>query len=209
MRTSAAIIIALAVAAAPSIRADEAPHPAAAPGSAGPPGLAASEAESAPPVGPRIDLQTLLAAVAKASKKQFLVDRRAPSTLVLGEIEPAKVTYPLLLSILRNNGLAAATIQGMVNIVPVADIRQYPLPVIFKADAAIPDDEWVTRVLRLKFSDARTLVPVLRPIMPQAGHLAAIEGQNAILIVDRYGNTKRVAELLDAFDQPATQPAGK
>jgi hypothetical protein len=52
-------------------------------------------------------------------KKRFLIDDRVRATAVVDELDGIKVTYPILLSILRNNGLAAAPVEGVVNIVPV------------------------------------------------------------------------------------------
>jgi hypothetical protein len=79
----------------------------------------------------------------------------------------------LLLSILRNNGLAAAEVGGYVNILPDAAIRQLPLRLVQRDDPEIPDDAWVSRVITVPDGRAEWLVPILRPLLPQAGHLAA------------------------------------
>ena len=65
------------------------------------------------------------------------------------------------------------------------------------------DDEWVTRTVRLQHIDAVQTVPLLRPLLPQQGHLAAVPASNTLILVDRYGNTRRVLELLRAMDKPA------
>lgn len=51
------------------------------------------------------------------------------ASTVLGECEHEGGTFGLL-SILRANGSAAVEIEGRVNIVPVNDIRTYPLPTV-------------------------------------------------------------------------------
>jgi general secretion pathway protein D len=155
-----------------------------------------------------VELTSLIAEVAKTSKKKFLLEPRVPQRVTVGDLGGSKVTYPILLMILHNNGLAAATVRGIVNVIPDGLVRQYPLPVIYKSDPSIPDFEWVTRVVPLKHSDGRYAVAILRPLMQQSGHLAAIEGQNTLLMVDCYANTERLVELLEAFDKPPVTPSG-
>jgi general secretion pathway protein D len=81
----------------------------------------------------------------------------------------------------------------------------YSLPLLLKDDNSIADLEWVTQIIRLENVSAPELVPIVRPLMMQAGHIAAIKQSNSILIVERYGNAKRVAEILQVLDQMASQ----
>jgi general secretion pathway protein D len=78
------------------------------------------------------------------------------------------------------------------------------LPMITKDDASIPDDEWVTRVIHLNAFEAVQAVPILRALLPQQAHLAAIESQNTLIIVDRYANVRRLTEILQTLDKAAT-----
>jgi general secretion pathway protein D len=101
---------------------------------------------------------------------------------------------------LRNNDLAAVTIDGAVNVIPVGIIRQYPLPAI-PNDDSLHDEEWVTGVLPLKNAPAPSIVPIMRPMMPQAAHLAAYPYSNSVIIVDRLGNARRILNLIRRLDQ--------
>lgn len=157
---------------------------------------------------PTVALADVLDAVSEKSGRKFLIDRRAQSEVVIGQLRPKDVDYPSLLVILRNNDLAAVTIGEFANIVAGPDIRQYPLPVLYEDDDSIDGEEWVTRVIQLKNAPAETLVPIMRPLLPRAGHLAAHPMSNTILIVDRYANVRRVTGMilgLDAMTPP--QPA--
>ena len=107
-----------------------------------------------------------------------------------------------VLAVLRVNGLAAYTTGGITNVITDADIRSQPLPVVTADDAAIADDEWVTRTVAVRYLDAAQLVPVLRPLLPQAGQLSAVPGSNALLLVDRYANTRRLIATLREMDKP-------
>ncbi len=154
---------------------------------------------------PTIPLADILDAVSKKSGKKFLIDARSPREVVVGQLSPQQVTYSSLLIILRNNELAAVTIGDVVNIVAGGHIRAYPLPIVNEDDDSIDGEEWVTRVIQVKNAPAAHLVPIMRPIMPTAGHLAANQESNTILIVDRYANVKRITELILGMD--AATPA--
>jgi general secretion pathway protein D len=149
---------------------------------------------------PTVALSDVLERVARNSNKQFLVDFRTPQQIFLAGAKLEDVNYPLLLSILRNNGLAAATIDGRVNIMPDANIRAYPVPVVNRDDAKIPDEEVVQRVITTSNIEAPQIVPILRPLMPQAAHLAAVP-PNKLVVVDRYANVKRISELVKELDR--------
>src|SRR5262245_29035509 len=56
---------------------------------------------------PTVPLADVLERVARNSNKQFLVDFRTPQRIFLGGARIEDVSYPILLSILRNNALAA------------------------------------------------------------------------------------------------------
>jgi general secretion pathway protein D len=72
-------------------------------------------------------------------------------------------------------------------------------------DASIAADEWVTRVLTTTNIEAVQLVPILRPLLPQAAHLAAHGTTNRLIVMDRYGNVRRITEIVRALDVPSAR----
>jgi general secretion pathway protein D len=175
------------------------------------------DAGAAPPIAagpplPTVSLESLVERVERNSKKSFLIDRRVPQQVYLGSVKPEDVNYPTLLAILRANGMAATTIEGRVNIVPLFDIRTLEVPLVQNDDSSIPADEWVSRILSTNKKEASSLVIILRPLLPQAAHLSAMCGsceagaQNCtncrqLIIVDRYGNVKRITAMVKMLDQ--------
>lgn len=175
----------------------------------GQPLLVVPSMQPPPPAAPRIDpdlpmveLAPLLQRVERASGKRFLVDRRLGSRIYLGNVDANEVTYPVLLAILRANGFAAFESEGLVNIVPDATIRFYETRIVQTDDSSIPADEFVTRVLRTTNIQAAVLVPILRPLLPQAAHLAAHFDTSQLIIMDRYANVRRITEIVRALDVP-------
>ena len=160
------------------------------------------QAVQLPPDLPLVELAPILQRVERSSNKRFLVDRNVPQRIYLAGVDANDVTYPLLLSLLRANNLAAVEIEGRVNIVSVFEVRNYPIPMVQNDDASIAADEWVTRVLTTTNVEAEFLVPILRPMMPQWAHLAAMADNNKLILVDRYANVRRITELVRSLDVP-------
>lgn len=148
-------------------------------------------------------LEDVLQAVSKSSGKVFLVDARVAPTVVVGQPRARDITFPILLKVLRNNGLAAVSAADATSIVPVNTIRQYPLPLLFEDDDTIDDEEWVTRVVELENTNAAQMVPIMRPLLPQPGHMAAHADSNTLTLVDRYANVRRVVQMVLAMDASA------
>jgi type II secretory pathway component GspD/PulD (secretin) len=150
-----------------------------------------------------VDLDELLAHVSQTTGKKFLVDPRVRlSVYAVPKIEAP--TYGELLTILRMHGFAAVEIQGRVNIVPDAVVRSLPVRVLNRDDNSVPDDEYVTRVITTP--NANYLVPVLRPLMSQAAHLAATGGGESgpgdkLILMDTYANVRRMTEIINSLSR--------
>jgi general secretion pathway protein D len=150
---------------------------------------------------PTVELAPLLERVERASGKRFIVDPRLGSRLYLAGVDQNDVTFPVLLAILRTNGFAAFESEGYVNIVPDANVRFHG-PVVQENDASIPAELYVTRVIRTVNVGAAQLVPILRPLLPQAAHLAAHGDTNQLIVSDRYENVLRISEIVRLLDVP-------
>lgn len=175
----------------------------------GQPLLVVPSLQPPPPAAPRLDpelpmveLLPLLQRVERASGKRFLVDRRLGTKIYLGAVDVNDVTYPALLSILWVNGFAAFESEGLVKVVPDANMRFFETRIVQADDASIPADEFVTRVLATNNVQATQLVPILRPLMPQAAHLAAHSDSNQLILMDRYANIRRITAIVRALDVP-------
>ncbi|HEY0799322.1 MAG TPA: hypothetical protein VGD54_00650, partial [Steroidobacteraceae bacterium] len=86
-----------------------------------------------------------------------------------------------------------------ISVVPESIVRQMPLPLV-SGKESYPDAQYVTRVIAVKNVPAVTLVPILRPMMPVHGHLAAAVCGNSLLMVDSFANTKRIEKIVASLD---------
>ena len=108
--------------------------------------------------------------------------------------------YEAFLSILQVHGFVAVPSGNVVKIIPDANARQLPandLPGAVSADS----DEFVTQVIAVRNISAAQLVPVLRPLIPQYGHLVAYPASNMLIISDRASNVNRMMRIIQRIDQ--------
>lgn len=161
---------------------------------------AAASTTTAGAHGHGTDLRRLIADVAVRTHRHFVIDPRAGGEVDIEGLEPRDVTYPQLLSILQVSGLIVVQGEGVLEVVPNADSRQQAMPVVKPDEIPAVADEFVTCILVPKNVSATQLVPILRPLIPQYGHLAAFPERNALLIADRSGNVRRIVELVRTLD---------
>ena len=157
-----------------------------------------AQSESASEGG--VPILTLLENVSKKSGKHFIVDPRVTGNAHLVGIDPSKITYVELLSVLQVHGYSAFESNGLVRVTPDNMARTSPTPLIGDSEKR-PDAEMVSRILRVKSVPAAYLVPIMRSLLPQNAHLAAFQCTNELLIVDTYSNVKRIAAIVAELDK--------
>ena len=108
--------------------------------------------------------------------------------------------YEAFLSILEVHGYVAVPAGDLIKIVPDVNAKQDGIPTIGD-DSAVRGDEMVTRVVGVDNVAAAQLVPILRPLVPQQGHLAAYPATNVLIISDRAGNVDRLVSIIRRIDQ--------
>ena len=158
---------------------------------------------SRPQGGPYVDITSLIIRVAKKTGKQFVLDPRLRAEVPVDTLDLDRLDYARLLTILRVNGFSAYEAEGVVVVVPDANSRQLPIPVSTSISARAPDSELVTLLMQAKNVCAAHTVPILRPLMPKAAHLAAMPQTNSLLLVDTAANARRVADLFQRLDKQA------
>ena len=154
-----------------------------------------------------IELTDLIDKVAKRTGKQFIIDPRVRATVAKAAIDLEKVDYGKLLAILTVHQFSAYEANGVVRVVPDAIARQLPIPVTTEIPAKALDDEYVTVLITAKNMCMAQVVPVLRPLMPQAAHMAAYVQGNTLIISDHVANARRIVDMVERLDKAS--PAGQ
>jgi general secretion pathway protein D len=158
-------------------------------------------------VGSTIPIEELIERVARRTGRQFVVDPRVRAEVPLTGLDVERVDYERLLAILRVHQFVAIQEKGFVTVVPDAGARQIPVKTYYDLGFKAGDDELVTVLLTAKNLCTAHSVPVLRPLMPQAAHLAALPDANVLIINDRAANARRIGEMFEKLDRLA--PAGE
>ena len=148
------------------------------------------------------DLSQIIEAVSSVTGKNFIVDPRVRAQVTMLSSTPmsADAFYEAFLSILQVHGFVAVPSGDVIKIIPDANARQVPandLP----SRVSSTSDEIVTQVIAVKNVSAAQLVPILRPLIPQYGHLAAYPASNMLIISDRASNVSRMARIIERIDQ--------
>ncbi len=146
------------------------------------------------------DIRQIIEAVAEVTGKNFIIDPRVNANNVnMYSTQPLspEAFYEAFLSILQVYGYVAVPAGDVIKIVPDSNARQMPTP----ESSGAPSDKLETRVVSVKNVGAAQLVPILRPLVPQYGHLAAHPASNMLIITDRSANVNRLVKIIRRIDR--------
>ncbi|HKT73497.1 MAG TPA: type II secretion system secretin GspD [Steroidobacteraceae bacterium] len=148
------------------------------------------------------DITQIIEAVSAATGKNFIIDPRVRAQVTMLSSTPMTPAafYEAFLAILQVHGFIAVPAGNIVKILPDANARQIP-SVDLPDHVSATSDEIVTQVVDVKNVSAAQLVPILRPLIPQYGQLAAYPASNILIISDRAANVNRIIRILRRIDQ--------
>ncbi len=147
------------------------------------------------------DIRQIIEAVSEVTGQNFIIDARVKAQVTLISSTPMTpdAFYDTFLSILQVYGFVAVPSGDVIKILPDTNARQQPgndLP-----RSINNSDEIVTQVIEVENVGAAQLVPILRPLVPQYGHLAAHPASNMLIISDRAANVNRMLRIIRRIDQ--------
>jgi general secretion pathway protein D len=148
------------------------------------------------------DIRQIIEAVGAVTGRNFLVDPRVRAQVTLLSYSPMTpdAFYEAFLATLAVHGYAALDAGDVVKIIPDANARYIPTE-----GANATGDEIVTQTVTLQNIAAAQLVPILRPLIPQYGHLAAHQTSNMLIIADRASNVTRMLNIIASMDRTASE----
>jgi general secretion pathway protein D len=151
------------------------------------------------------DITAVINTVADLTGKTFIVDPRVKGMVNVVSSQPLSRDEVLgvFLSILEVQGFTTVTVGKAIKIVPNTQIRNTPQRVVDKVNSN--RDEVITHVLPLKYVSAEELVPILRPLMDNNGHLVASPGSNSLIFSDNASNIQRMLAIVERVDRNTEQ----
>ncbi len=147
------------------------------------------------------DIKAFINKVSEMTGRNFVVDPRVRArdvTVISRAPLTSDEVYELFLSVLEVHGYSAVPSGQVTKIVPDSTAKQRSLP--FDDDGTGPGEALITRVITVQQTPAEELVPVLRPLVPQYGHLAAVSSANALIISDHANNVRRLETIIAHLD---------
>ncbi|HEX5048748.1 MAG TPA: type II secretion system secretin GspD, partial [Gammaproteobacteria bacterium] len=140
------------------------------------------------------DIRAIIDQVSQITGKTIIVDPRVRAQVTVFSNGPlsADAFYQLFVAMLEVHGFVPLESGGAIEVVPDANART--------GQGA----DFITQAVVLKNVGAVQLVPVLRPLLPQSAHLAAVPSANALLIADRANNLNRIINIIRRLDTAGT-----
>ncbi len=146
------------------------------------------------------DLREFVSQVAAITGKTFVVDPRIKGsvTVISNTAMDQDAVYALFLSVLRVHNFIAMPSGDVIRVIPNAQGKQTHGP---DGDlSSIASEELVTRVIAAQNVESAELVKILRPLIPQYGHIAAVASPNIVIISDHADNLQRLMTIVEQID---------
>ena len=151
--------------------------------------------------GADMPMQEFVNQVAEMTGKTIILDPRqqnAKVTVFSNTELDADGVYELFLTVLKVHNLGAVENNGVVEVLQNTTVKQSGTDRVDLDDAA--SSQLVTRVIPLAHVEASEIVKTVRPLMPQAAHVAAIENPNVLILADFASNISRLTALIEQTD---------
>jgi len=144
--------------------------------------------------GDEMPLKEFIAQVQEIIGKTIVVDQRSRQsnqvvTVMSNVALDADGVYDLFLTVLKVHDLVAVEQDGIISI--VQNVRAKTEGRALKL---------ITTVVPLDHVPASEALKVLRPLVPQTGHVAAIEKPNVLILADNESNLERLMGVLEQID---------
>ncbi|MDQ6961381.1 MAG: type II secretion system secretin GspD [Mariprofundaceae bacterium] len=147
------------------------------------------------------DIRAVIKFVSAFTHKNYLIDNRVKGkvTIISPESVPRKAAYKVFLSVLEMNGFTIVEAGAITKILPLAEGRQKAIPLQTKGRPSM-GDRLITRVVKVKNTNAQQLVAVLRPLLSPNSNLVAYASANMLLLTDSSSNVRRILDIIDVLD---------
>ncbi len=147
-----------------------------------------------------IDIHQFINQISSITGKTFVVDPKLRGQVTVISDAPLDKdgVYELFLSVLRLQNYTAVPSGNLVKIQQSATGKQAP-GLSGDLESLAPEG-LVTRVIRAQNVEATELVKILRPLIPQYGHIGAVVKSNILIISDHADNVARLKKLVKEID---------
>ncbi|MGE6393005.1 type II secretion system secretin GspD [Psychrobacter sp. PSP] len=146
------------------------------------------------------DIKAFINEVATITDQNFVLDPRINGnvTVISNKALSRDEIYQLFLSVMQVNGIAAIEAGTTIKLVPDNVAKQSGVAVDLRGNSV--GESLATRVIYLTNTQAAEVLGVIRPLMPQSAHAAAVPGVNALVLSDRADSLNQLTALIRDLD---------
>ena len=149
-----------------------------------------------------VDISVLVKFISEITGKNFIIDEKVRGKITI--ISPSKISvdeaYLVFQSVLQVKGFTTVPSGAIIKIVATKEARSSTLETVLPRQVPAPTDEYITRLIPLKYVDANNMVSVLQPLVSPDGLLAAYTATNTLILIDTAAQTDRLAKILGQLD---------
>ncbi|HIE02970.1 MAG TPA: type II secretion system protein GspD [Thiotrichaceae bacterium] len=152
------------------------------------------------------NITDLINIVSEVTQKTFVVDPRVKGKVTVISNKPmdSEQVYDVFLSILSVHGFTAIETGAVIKIIPENLAKSQNTPVL-SANDTLESDALVTQIVQIKHVSAPQLIPLLRPLIRQQGHLVAYPANNTLVISDHGNNVERLRKIIRRIDKASDE----
>jgi general secretion pathway protein D len=149
-----------------------------------------------------VEIPVLTRFISDITKKNFIVDEKVRGKVTI--ISPNKVTpdeaYAVFQSVLQVKGFTTVPGRGVIKIIPSRDAKQIGLPMLSNGSLAAAGDEFITRLVPLRYATAADIAPILQPMVSPDGLAIPYAQTNTLILTDSAANVRRILGMLEELD---------
>jgi general secretion pathway protein D len=149
-----------------------------------------------------VDISVLVKFISEITGRNFIIDEKVRGKITI--ISPSKISvdeaYLVFQSVLQVKGFTTVPSGAIIKIVATKEARTSTLDTVLPREIPPPSDEYITRLMPLKYVDANNMVAVLQPLVSPDGLLAAYAPTNTLIMIDTGAQTDRLAKILGQLD---------
>ena len=149
---------------------------------------------------PNAEISTIISSISELTGKNFIIDPAVRGKITI--MAPTKITvaeaYQAFLSALAINGLAVVPSGKFLKIKPA---RQAQADSEIYSGSYTPNmDQMITRVIQLKYIQAKDVNQFLKPLSSREANFLAYEPTNTVIISDYGSNITRMIRIIERID---------
>ena len=152
---------------------------------------------------PDANIKDVVKAISKLTGKNFILDDKVKGKISIVAPSPITVAeaYRAFLSALAMNRLTVVPSGKFLKIKPAKDAKKDSID-IYSGKYFPNSDQMITRVVRLKHSEAKKMETSIKALISGEGSSSSFEFTNSIIITDFGSNIERIMKVIAELDVP-------